>query len=953
MNAKSLTYGLLAISMSSLFIGCSSLGSEKYPESTKHTVISAIELPKDDSEEMRLYTRCVLMAYILKEQFREAYQWQIPENYGLFARMAAESERDRIFEEVLYSRWSNFYLNKLEKAVDTLVQKNEFEKAREVIWRIPITECKPVNLLLRSGRARLLNEKVNVKQWNIIEKDLTSKTTAFIKSHDYQKAYEFLDNYPRIRTYTALFDEQIDVICKALVTLGIPEEKLKPMKAEASALITQAFVDATEAYDTVSTKQKADAPDLSKYRESLNKLYDLLIKYDCDEAKAEKVIQSIEANIAPLIKEYCLADETTTTTSTLEKLGTTQVNEKIGALINTLTETVRTAQFEKARADYETTMKAKNYAKARELIGLLKRGDMLAKLLVEEVYHHVENQAWEKARNCIRDYVDLGHDKIDASLFVIRIGLLNSVVNPSQQDALLKEMQATYLEKIENGELLETREWLLTYPLVTDIYPDIDASINDAVKAILDLGAHKEETEAGMNEARAHIQALLDKRTGAYNKSYTLDFTALDKALIALEESLIDQSNDKEDAAQRIASIRLFAKEIADKAHQMPTITTQEMNAALAHQRDQLLKDVDLRITKAAAEMAEKERREAYQRLLAALDKEVGIETQISIAEDAIARGLPTISFGLHAVLGDYARAFRLIRNKVELTPEQKSSVLVGAAYLNQPVVLKWAHDLGADIDTPAPRDPLARPALLVAIQTGNIEVVRTVAEKNATMHVADINGDTTLHYAVREGDANMISLALQGTDVNTLNKHGVPAIFTAAARNQVDRVVQLIEAGADLTLAPNGNNALDVACAAGARDVLDPLAEGGAPVTDNALRLAAHNDRLAVAQWLVTKGLDVNAPGIMEEAFAKGNGTSPTYQYLISQGGRPQTINAVLEALYFPRQYENLKNADAEETDEEVKDPLARKAEAEARKAEAEARKAEAEAKRAEAALE
>ena len=86
-----------------------------------------------------------------------------------------------------------------------------------------------------------------------------------------------------------------------------------------------------------------------------------------------------------------------------------------------------------------------------------------------------------------------------------------------------------------------------------------------------------------------------------------------------------------------------------------------------------------------------------------------------------------------------------------------------------------------------------------------------------------------------------------------------------------------------DVTLANTaGNTAFDEACRCGSRDVLDLLAEAGAKYGSAQLAIAAKNDCLSVAQWLVAHAVDVNGKNVMTQAKPK----SATKRYLIGEGG-------------------------------------------------------------------
>ena len=123
----------------------------------------------------------------------------------------------------------------------------------------------------------------------------------------------------------------------------------------------------------------------------------------------------------------------------------------------------------------------------------------------------------------------------------------------------------------------------------------------------------------------------------------------------------------------------------------------------------------------------------------------------------------------------------------------------------------------------------------------------------------------------------------LKKNDVNKANKNGESALFIAVRKNQDPLAAALTAAKADVKMKnAKGQTAMDVACLAGSRDVLDTLAKAGAEYGPDQLKIAAAKDRLAVAQWLIGMGVDVNAPGVMESTVCK----SDTQYYLVHEGG-------------------------------------------------------------------
>lgn len=78
------------------------------------------------------------------------------------------------------------------------------------------------------------------------------------------------------------------------------------------------------------------------------------------------------------------------------------------------------------------------------------------------------------------------------------------------------------------------------------------------------------------------------------------------------------------------------------------------------------------------------------------------------------------------------------------------------------------------------------------------------------------------------------------------------------------------------------GLTAFGLAAKTGARDVLDALAAAGASYSEKDLILAELGDHVAIAQWLVGKGADVNAEGVMAVACP----ATATGRYLVHEGG-------------------------------------------------------------------
>lgn len=215
--------------------------------------------------------------------------------------------------------------------------------------------------------------------------------------------------------------------------------------------------------------------------------------------------------------------------------------------------------------------------------------------------------------------------------------------------------------------------------------------------------------------------------------------------------------------------------------------------------------------------------------------------------------------------------------------------MLLGAAYLEQGAVLPYAIKLGAAVNGVSARDPRARTALMLAIDAQNLSLVKALVEAGADAEARDADGNSVLHYAVKSGSVSTVRAIGKVASADVVNKAGETPLFEAVRRNQaalVNVVVELIEKGGRASFVnkadKDGLTAFALAAKLGSRDVLESLALAGAIYSEKDLILAEEGNHLAIAQWLVTQGADVNAEGVM----AKACPATATGRYLIHEGG-------------------------------------------------------------------
>jgi ankyrin repeat protein len=156
------------------------------------------------------------------------------------------------------------------------------------------------------------------------------------------------------------------------------------------------------------------------------------------------------------------------------------------------------------------------------------------------------------------------------------------------------------------------------------------------------------------------------------------------------------------------------------------------------------------------------------------------------------------------------------------------------------------------------------------AAMKGNREAVRSLLQRSADVNVAQIDGTTALHWAVRVDDIDMADMLIRaGAHVSSRNREGVTPLQLAATNGSAAMLVRLIKAGADpnAPLTEYGDTALMMASRTGKTDAIAVLLEGGVKVNavetwggTTALMWAASERHPAAVKALIDHGADVNA---------------------------------------------------------------------------------------------
>ncbi len=739
-------------------------------------------------------------------------------------------------------------IDDLTAKVKKLVAEGKYAEARETIWAATSTDDVEKNAKVREVGTELMLKLVNPTHWNAIEKEFADKAAEAKKNANYDEVIAWVEAYPDIRTYTVVIDERLDGVKEELAKIGVAVENIDPVVAETQKVTVEAARLASHVDKVTKSvvKGEKDLP-LAEYEKLLANYRKALILNDCTQENADKLVANFKAKMAHYLELLAGGSEKTDVV-----LGSNAINDRLVKL----------------RAQHIDMLKSQKYR-------------YVFTDLISRVSEAVAEKRYSDARNVIRDVKLVEDAEWDARIYSTRIGLLNSIVNPNQCIALLAEIDAKAKELFDAQKYEEFREWAENYEYVHDTYAQIAAALEQIKAAMVGLTIAEQDAGAYIDALSLRIREMMEKRPGTYEVESDKDLSELEKALDALEKSIVEQYY-RPDEVKKFCDI--VKKEILALITKTPDpMTTWEMNEALRIRLAKYLEGLDALIAKRDAANAAN----AYAKLLADIDAEVSFDSQIAMAEDAIAKQLgikcPSAHLKMNALLGEYARTMRLLKLGKKIDKTQATVVLLGGVYLDQTAVVTRAIELGADVNGTSERDPLARTGVLMAIQVGHNSFLKQLADAGAALDPSDTNGDTALHYAVRRGNLAVVKAMLAPNDVNKANKAGESALFVAVRRNQAPVAAALTAAKADANAKnAKGVSVMDAACLAGSRDVLDVLADAGAEYGPAQLKIAAEKDRLAVAQWLIGKGVDVNAKGVMEATVCK----SDTQRYLVHEGG-------------------------------------------------------------------
>ena len=192
-------------------------------------------------------------------------------------------------------------------------------------------------------------------------------------------------------------------------------------------------------------------------------------------------------------------------------------------------------------------------------------------------------------------------------------------------------------------------------------------------------------------------------------------------------------------------------------------------------------------------------------------------------------------------------------------------------------VVLETMINHGADVNATIKNN---RTALMIVTVHGNRKAIYVLLSAGADPNSADADGDTCLHYAVRNGCCAEVLQAIisLGVDVNATNKRNVPALMLACDRGNKDAIKVLLNAGADPNLTDD-KGATCIHCAVGegcSKDVLEVVVNHGADVN-------ATNKMNVTALMIACLKVNIDAINVLLNAGADPSIADSGWKYVAS----------------------------------------------------------------------
>ena len=212
--------------------------------------------------------------------------------------------------------------------------------------------------------------------------------------------------------------------------------------------------------------------------------------------------------------------------------------------------------------------------------------------------------------------------------------------------------------------------------------------------------------------------------------------------------------------------------------------------------------------------------------------------------------------------------------------------------------------------------EPVTRDTRLIdAVRAGNSTAAVTLLQKKIDVNIAEADGTTALHYAVRNDDVALVERLIRaGADARAATRYGITPMALACQNGSAPIVERLIKAGVPVNVTGRlGETPLHLCARTGRPEAIKVLLSHGATVDtienwrgQTPLMWAAAEGHAAAIRLLVEAGADVNARSSIivwerqrteepRDKWLPPGGLTPLL--FAARDGRVESARALLEA--------------------------------------------------------
>ena len=211
------------------------------------------------------------------------------------------------------------------------------------------------------------------------------------------------------------------------------------------------------------------------------------------------------------------------------------------------------------------------------------------------------------ARKHIYTFGIVGQSRVDAAVFLIKTGMLNSRVNPAAYARIGAAPEKECREAIAKGDFPKAIEAYKRIRLVM-AYPDaVDAGLDEASAEAVRQRCEKEGVEALVADAKMWAYGTIAPRDGYEKTDFVPDWTKVEQQLDIVREALVQDDIPKDEAKTLVDGLLDGIKAHFNDHATDEEMTTKELNDRLAALRNELYLAAQDAIQKALAKAAAEE----------------------------------------------------------------------------------------------------------------------------------------------------------------------------------------------------------------------------------------------------------------------------------------------------------------------------------------------------------